>query len=154
MSIFSCRGITAATAATADHALAALWNPDSLKRIKVIETGLFKGGAGASADSVYICRITARGTAGSTVTPTASNAWDGDDSPMSGSLLDLAAYSGQPTRAAAPYMFGWVASAVAGSGIIWPTPRGISVPPGTGLCIAQRVATAWPISEVYFVWEE
>lgn len=150
---YSVRGFTAATAATADHCLAELWNPDSLKRMKVFEIGLFKAGAGAANDSVYIVRTTARGTAGSTVTPDADNAWAGDDVPSSGALLDLAAFSVQPTRAS-PNLFGWVAAAVAASGFIWPVPRGIWIPPGTGLAICQRVATAWPTSEVYFAWEE
>lgn len=153
MGVFSARGFNAATAATADHALFGVWNPDSAKRIKVLELGVFKSGAGVAADSVYVCRSTARGTAGSTVTPDADNAWDGDDIPASGWLLDLSSYSVQPTKGS-PNLWGWVAAAVAGSGIIWPTPRGIWVPPGTGLVVAQRVATAWPASEVYAVVEE
>lgn len=153
MSAFSSRGFTAATAATADHAIAALWNPDSLKRIKVFECGLFKSAVGTAADSIYIARITTRGTAGSTVTPDADNAWDADDVPASGALLDLAAYSVQPTRGT-PNLFGWVAAAVAAAGFIWPTPRGITIPPGAGLAICQRAATIWPTSEVYFAWEE
>jgi hypothetical protein len=153
LSDFSVRGLTVATAATADHAIAALWNPDSLKRIKVFETGIFKTAGGTAGDSLYITRITARGTAGSTVTPDADNAWDADDVPASGALLDLAAYSVQPTLGT-PRMFGWVASAGAGAGIIWPTPRGISIPPLGGLALVQRAATIWPVSEVYFCWTE
>ena len=154
MAIYSVRGFTAATAATADHCIAELWNPDSLKRIKVLETGLFKAGAGAANDSIYICRTTAKGTAGSELTPAAANAWANDDVPSSGALLELSAFSVQPTKASAPFMFGWVAAAVAASGFIWPTPRGIEIAAGTGLAIVQRAATAWPTSEVYFVWEE
>lgn len=154
MSDFSVRGFTAATAATADHTIAQLWNPDSLKRIKVLEIGIFKAGAGAANDSVYIARTSTIGTAGSTATPDADNAWNADDVPASGATLGLAAYSVQPTKAGAPHMFGWVAAAVAASGVIWPVPRGIWVAPGTGLSITQRAATAWPTSEVYFVWEE
>jgi len=153
MSDFSVRGLTAATAATADHAICALWNPDSLKRIKVFEMGIFKTAVGTAADSLYVARITARGTAGSTVTPDVDNAWDADDIPASGALLDLAAYPVQPTLGT-PRMWGWVASAIAAAGVIWPTPRGISIPPGTGLALCQRAATIWPVSEVYFCWEE
>lgn len=154
MAEYSVRAVTAATSATADHCLAQLWNPDSLKRIKVLEIGLFKTGAGTAGDSVYICRTTAEGTVGSTATPDADNAWWNDDTPSSAARLGLASFSVQPTKAGAPHMWGWVAAAVAASGIIWPTPRGIWIAPGTGLAICQRVATAWPISEVYFVWEE
>jgi hypothetical protein len=48
---FSVRGLTAATVATADHAICALWNPDSLKRIKVFEMVTFKTAAGTAGDS-------------------------------------------------------------------------------------------------------
>ena len=153
MAIYSARGVTAATAATADHTVFGLWNPDSLKRITLLEIGLFKTTGGTAGDSIYLGRTTARGTAGSTVTPDADNAWTGDDIPSSGALLDLAAYSVQPTKAT-PNLWGWVAAAVAASGVIWPCARGIAIPPGTGVAINQRVATIWPISEVYAVWEE
>lgn len=153
MSVYSARGFTAATAATANHVLANLWNPDSAKRIKVLEIGCFKAGAGAANDSVYVTRCTTIGTPGSTVTPDADNAWVGDDPPSSAATVGLAAFTVQPTLAT-PQLWGWVAAAVAASGFIWPTPRGIEIPPGTGLAIAQRAATAWPTSEVYFVWEE
>lgn len=154
MTLYSVRGFSAATAATVDHAIFAIWNPDTLRRIKILELGVFKGGAGAANDSIYVSRITSRGTAGSTQTPDADNSWEADDVPPSGFLLDLSAYSAQPTRAAAPFMFGWVAAAVAGSGLIWPTPRGITIPGAAGLAVCQRVATAWPASEVYAVVED
>ena len=48
MAVYSARALTAATAATADHAIIQLWNPDSLKRIMVVEMGLFKAGAGTA----------------------------------------------------------------------------------------------------------
>ena len=122
MATHSVRGATAATAATADHAICALWNASSSRRIVVRELGIFKTGAGTAADSLYLSRISARGTAGSTVTPDIDN--------------------------------DWAAASVAASGIIWPCARGISVPGGTGLALCQRAATAWPVSEVYFVWDE
>jgi hypothetical protein len=153
MSVFSARGFTAATAATADHAITTLWNPDSAKRIKLIEAGLFKAGAGTSGDSLYMIRTSTRGTAGTTVTPDADNAWDGDDIPSSGALMDLAAFSGQPTLQG-PGLFGWVAGAASASGFIWPCPRGIWIPPGKGIALCQRAATIWPTSEAYFEWEE
>lgn len=119
----------------------------------VVEFAIFKAGAGAASDSVKIERITARGTAGSTVTPDADNSGMADATSPAGALLDLAAYSVQPTRAA-PALYGWVAPAVAGAGIIIPFPRGIWVPPGTGLALTQRAATVWPTSEVTFVFED
>lgn len=153
MAAHSVRGATAATAATADHAICALWNASSSRRIVVRELGIFKTGAGTAADSLYLSRISARGTAGSTVTPDIDNDWAADLDDPSGTVLDLAAYSAQPTVATPP-LWGWAAAAVAASGIIWPCARGISVPGGTGLALCQRAATAWPVSEVFFVWDE
>ena len=87
------------------------------------------------------------------MTPDADNAWGNLVAPPSGALLDLASYSVQPTSSTPP-LWGWAAAATAASGFIWPTPRGIKIPPGAGLSIAQRVNTAWPISEVYVIWDE
>lgn len=153
MSIYYVRGFTAATAATADHAIAQLWNPSGTKRIRALEIGIFKAGAGAANDSLYLCRTTTIGTVGSTVTPDADNSAEGDVAPDSGATLGLAAYTVQPTKAT-PALYGWVAPVVAGAGIIIPLARPIVIPPGTGLCLAQRVATAWPVSEVTYVFED
>jgi hypothetical protein len=155
MNVYYVRGFTAATAATANHVIAELWNPGTVagRRIELFEVGIFKAGAGTANDSIYLERTTARGTAGSTVTPDADNAGQADSTPPSGALLDLAAFTVQPTLAT-PGMYGWVAPAVAGAGIILPLPRGIVIPSGTGLAIVQRAATIWPTSEVTFVFED
>lgn len=146
------RGRTAATAATAGHAIAALWNPHATKRIRVVEFGLFKTGAGAAADALELRRSTTRGTPGSTVTPAIQQDDDRDLAPPSGALLDLAAFTVQPTLEAGG-LFGWVAANVAGSGLLYPT-GAIVLPPGAGLVIVQIAATAWPASDVSFRWEE
>lgn len=155
MDTFYVRGFTAATAATATHVIAQLWNPGTLagRRIKVVEVWIYKAGAGAANDSLYLNRTSARGTAGSTVTPDVDNSSEFDSAPPSGALLDLAAFTGQPTLSS-PGMIGWVAPAVAGAGISIPIPRGIIVPPSAGLAIVQRAATAWPTSEVTFIFED
>lgn len=153
MAVYYVRGFTAATAATADHVIAQLWNPAAGRRIKVVEFAIFKAGAGAANDSGRLVRTTTIGTVGSTVTPDADNSGEGDATPSSAATLGLAAYTVQPTLAS-PGMYGWVAPSVAGAGIILPFPRGIALPPGTGLAFAQRAATAWPTSEVTFVFED
>jgi hypothetical protein len=66
--------------------------------------------------------MTACVIAGSTATPDADNTWTGDDVPASAAVLDLAAYSVQPARDAAPFMWGWVASAIAPGDCIDPQP--------------------------------
>ena len=57
---YSVRGVTAATAATVNVAIASLWNPDATDSITVVEIGLFKTTAGTAGDSLYIERITPR----------------------------------------------------------------------------------------------
>jgi hypothetical protein len=153
MAIYYVRGVTAATAATADHVVAGLWNASSTARIVVLEFSIFKTTAGTAGDSGRLVRTSTRGTAGSSITPDADNANDGVSTVSSGAILDLAAYSVQPTLAS-PGMYGWVAAAVIASGVIIPIPRGIIVLPSTSLVFAQRVATAWPVSEVTFVFED
>jgi hypothetical protein len=148
------RGFTAATAATADHCIFEIWNPAAARAIIVWELGIFKAGAGAANDSIYLRRSSARGTAGSTVTPALGNSSDNRAAPATAFVVDLAAFTVQPTLVALPAMWGWVAPAVAGAGITYPIPRGIQVPGGTGLCVCQRAATAWPTSEVYAVVDD
>lgn len=154
--MYTVRGRTAATAATADHAIAAMWNPHSTQRIKLVSLACFKqGGAGAAGDSWRLRRISARGTAGSTVTPDIDHHSEAAVAPVSGVLLDLAAYSVQPTLVTtSDFGLGWTAPAVQGAGIVYPIPGGIIVPPGAGVAIVQVAATAWPASEITFAWLE
>ncbi len=148
------RARNAATAATADHCLFDFWNPHATHRIKLLSFAIFKTGAGAAADSIRCRRATARGTPGSTVTPDIDNHSERAIAPPSGVLLDLAAFTTQPTLDASDIAPGWVASAFAASGLRWHYPGGFVVPPGTGLACIQVAATAWPASEISFDWLE
>jgi hypothetical protein len=147
--MYSIRGRTAATAATAGHALCSIWNPHATKRITVHEMGVFKQGAvGAAGDTLQVVRISARGTAGSTVTPTISNDHNRDIAPPSGFLLDLAAYTVQPTLDGLGFR-GIPFANVQGAGFILPFNDEVTVLPGAGLAWVQVAATAFPISEVW-----
>jgi len=153
--MYTVRSITVATAATADHTIADLWNPHATQRIKVVSVAIFKrGGAGTAGDNLRLKRATVRGTAGSTVTPDIDNHGERAVAPVSGVLLDLSAFSVQPTLDASDLGFGWVAPAVQGAGIVMPIPGGIVIPPGTGLAIVQVQATIWPTSEITYSWLE
>lgn len=154
--MYTVRGRTAATAATANHTIATLWNPHASQRIKVVSFAVFKqGGAGTAGDSFRLQRATARGTAGSTVTPDIDNHSERAVAPVSGALLDLASYGAtQPTLDASELGIGWTAPAVQGAGLVYPIPGGIIVPFGTGLSIVQVAASAWPVSEIVFAWLE
>lgn len=155
---FAVRGRTVATAATADHCVAELWNPHSTQRIRVREIALnCIAAAPAAGASVYLRRSTARGTAGSTVTPGIQHDADRAIAPPSGALLDLAAFTGQPTFETGGF-WGWGFAAVQASGVIYPfgnwAPKGLVIPPAAGLCIVTAAAVAIPASEVMFAVEE
>lgn len=147
---YSVRGLTGATVGTADHAIFAVWNPSTTKRIELLEIGVFTVTAGTAGCGFYRRRITARGTAGSTATPSLENALERDAAPDSGFLLDLAAYSVQPTLAAAPGMGPSVAMPNSiGAGIIIPFAQDLIIPPGTGIAFLNRAAVIFPASEVW-----
>lgn len=151
--LHSVRGLTAATAATADHAIAAIWNPDSAKRIKVLEFSIFAAAAPGAGSGFYLRRLSARGTAGSTVTLVQAHSLENDEAANSAFVLDLATYSVQPTLVAGAIGPGFVFAAVAASGILVPL-RGITVPPGAGIALVNRAAIAVPACEVSFVVED
>lgn len=149
MARYRVRGITVATAATVDHAIAAVWNPSGTKRIYLVEFSAFAIAAPAAASGYYLRRITARGTPGSTATPGAPNSDQNDAAPDSGFLLDLATYTVQPTPAAAPGMMpGFVSAAVIASGILYVIQGQLWIPPGAGVALLNRAAIIVPAHEI------
>jgi hypothetical protein len=155
--MYSVRGRNAATAATADHAVWGFWNPHSTQRIKLIALSMFaQSGAPASGYTVRLRRITARGTAGSTVTPNISNHSLRGAAPPSGVLLDLAAYSVQPTLEASSVDFGlgYTFANSQASGIVYPIPGGIEIGPGAGIAAIQVPATASVQFDISLSWLE
>jgi hypothetical protein len=155
--MYSARGRNAATAATTDHAIWSLWNPHSTQRIKLIAVSMFaQGGSPASGYSIRLRRITARGTAGSTVTPGISNHSTRGAAPPSGALLDLAAFSVQPTLEASSvdFGFGYTFANTQASGLVYPIPGGIEIPPGAGVACIQVPASASTTFEIAVTWLE
>jgi hypothetical protein len=147
---YSVRGLTVATAATADHAIFSVWNPSGTKRIELLEIGVFAVTAPTAGAGFYRRRITARGTAGSTATPTAANALEADAAPDSGFLLDLAVFTVQPTLAAAPGMGPAVVMPNSiGAGVIIPFAYDTIIPPGQGVAFCNRAAIIMPACEVW-----
>lgn len=144
-------GRSAATAATANHAGAALWNPHATIRLQVREIHWIK--TVATLDNLAVQRITARGTAGSTITPTiASSSQRGVDRP-SGCLIDLATYSVQPTLEGVPLLRTNLPSAV-GAGMMWSLAEPIEIPPGAGLALITPTAVILQPADVTFRWTE
>src|SRR5688572_6389078 len=151
--MYSVRGRTVATAGTAEHGIAQLWNPHASQRLTVYEVAIFCAVANTANAGFHIRRSTVRGTPGSTVTPTIVHDHRRQAAPVSGALLDLAAFSVQPTMEALS-LYGFQSAAVSGSGIILPFPRGVEVPPGAGLVLANNAAIIWVASDVTIAWEE
>jgi hypothetical protein len=98
-----------------------------------------------------VFRTTARGTAGSTVTPNIANDIMRGQAPTSGLFLDLAAYSVQPTLDGSVSLFNWPIANVAGSAVVLPFE--ITIPPTSGI-VLRATLTAWPVSDVNFAWRE
>jgi hypothetical protein len=147
-------GTTAATAATDQHAIAAIWNPSSTVTIAVREISVVAFAAPGAGAGFVVRRISGRGTAGSSVTSAAANCLGfARTASQSGFILDLATYSIQPTLIAGD-LDAWVLAAVAASGIVKPYPEGIDVPAGEGLVIVNRAAIIFPTSEVSFLVSE
>lgn len=133
----------AGTAATARVAAANLWNPAAAARIFVYEVWICN--QGGTVANISIARTTARGTASTTVTPTADNAIERDVAPPSGFVLDLA-WSVAPTIAAGD-LVRWNLAAAAGNGVVLVFPDPISLPPGTGLAVITPTAVIFPVSD-------
>jgi hypothetical protein len=157
MAIYTVSGITVATAATAEHAVAELWNPHSTKSIfiRAIELGI----TAATAANPGIRRSSAKGTAGSTVTVAREHDMDYGAAPDTGTTLELSAFSVQPTligtSSATSSLFRWPFAAAIGAGFMqrWSDP-GMTVPPGAGVCVVTSTAIAFPISFVTFEFRD
>lgn len=118
-----------------------LWNPSSTRRIRLLELSCFWRDFDIAGVSFYLARTTARGTAGSTVTPDGDNS-DGDTSaPPSGALLDLCTYSVNPTAATPDLMALGTMGTAAGGGFDQPISRGIWIPAGSGVVVLFRSPT-------------
>lgn len=145
-------GRTAATAATANVAGAALWNPHASVRLRVYEFSW--GKTVATADFIALARISARGTATSSLTAAQVNETDYAVAPPSGAILDLT-YSGQPTLiSTTSFMFRWPLPAAVGAGLIQSLPEELEIGPGQGLAVITPVATILQPADVGFAWAE
>lgn len=153
--MYSVRGRTVATAATADHGVSGLWNPHATQRIKVVQFSLSLATAPAAGAGIKLRRMTARGTPGSTVTPGIQQHSSRGVAPPSGALCDLAAYTVQPTFDTGDLGIGWIFPAVAAAGIVMPIPGGgLEIGPGAGLAIVTNAAIAIVASDVVWFWFE
>lgn len=139
----------------ANDAIAQLWNDHSTQRVRVVSVSLFQTGTGAAGNGWRGRRSTARGTAGSTVTPDIDNHGERAAAPVSGVVLDLQDFSVQPTLDASEIgPVSILANAVSsGRTHVFPR-RGLVVPPGTGFVLVQNDVQNFPASEIAFVFYE
>ena len=137
-------GRTAATAATARNVASAIWNPHATSRIFIYEAWTFP--TTAAATNLAIARITARGTATTSVTAAIDHSIERDSAAPSGFILDLV-YSAQPTVSASNNAAG-ILPATIGNGVILGFSDPITIPPGTGLALITTQAAAYPVSDV------
>lgn len=149
-------GRSVVTAATIDHAVAGCWNPHATKSVFVKTVELVS--SGATAVSLALRRASARGTAGSSITAAREHDEMYGAAPQSGLILDLAAYTVQPTllgTTAANSLARWNFSSVVGAGVMWEFREpGINVPPGAGLVIITATAVAFPASDINIRWDD
>lgn len=137
-------GRSAATAATAGHVAMQVWNASATRRIEIEELHCAITTAGVA--NLALRRTTVRGTPGSTVTPDSDNSYQRDAAPPSGFVLDLAAFTVQPTVDASDIRR-WNLPGAIGAGIIWVFSVPLIIPPGTGLAIATPTAVVFPASD-------
>lgn len=147
-------GRSTANAATIDHVVAILWNQHATKMIHLREVHFYVAATGTGPNPGLI-RTTTRGTPGSTVTPDIDNDALGLLAPISGALLDLGAYSVQPTLQKPYKIVTDVNAGIPGGGFAWVFGGiGIRVAAGTGVGIGQITGASIPASDVTMVWEE
>lgn len=145
-------GRSLATAATADHVAALLWNPSATKSIQVREIWVFK--TVATLDNHQLRRASSAGaTPTTTVTPTIVNDFQRELAPPSGALLYLGTFGTQPTLEAVALARANLPAAI-GAGFIWVFAEAITVKPGAGLAISTPTAVILQPSDFTFVWDE
>lgn len=150
---YSVGGRCAALPAVTQSPLGVLWNPHATKDIYVVSLSCFRSTLGAASQYIWL-RTTTRGTPGSTVTPDIDNDVERLLAPISGAVLDLAAYTVEPTKVGDPASHQIVPSTAIGDGqeLFFNSP--IRVPAGTGLATVQAGATGGRICDIAFSWDE
>lgn len=142
MAYYEVAGRSLATAATANHCAAQVWNPSTTRDIYVVE--IFFQKTVATADHHMVSRSSARGaTPTVTETPDADNDYMGSAAPPSAFVLELGTFGTQPTLATPTLRRGNLPAAIGPGNQFIFAGQGIRLPAGNnrGLCIATPVAT-------------
>jgi hypothetical protein len=153
--MYSVRGVGVSGAGAGSVAFG-LWNPHSTQIIK-LKRIVLSVQAGASSGTIAIFqRSSTRGTPASTVTPDISTDGKRGAGPPSGALLDLGAFTVQPTLDT-DELFSFVQLGGTSGGDADFTQydfqgEGFYIPPATGLCLARSFNN--PTYEVTLTWSE
>jgi hypothetical protein len=153
---FVLSGRSAATAATANHVAAQIWNPSTSRPIWVTQISMFI--RTAAVGNLAIKRSSARGaTPATSVVAAASNDLDGDTAPVSAAAAEFALFTTQPTLTGNilwDYNFPAAVSAGFQTRFDNPNRHGIKVAPGTGLCLYTPDAVILPAADISFMCYE
>ncbi len=149
---YTVSGVSVATTATDDLAIATLWNPSATRRLFVHEAHFFKTTAGA-ADILKLRRTSTIGTAGTTITPTIVNDFERSLAPPSAATVGVNVFSVAPTMEALDLISAVIPGAI-GAGVMWVFQDPIAIPVGAGLAFTTGSALAMPVSRFTWVWSE
>ena len=146
--------MSAATTATVDFGVCTLWNPVGVPgRIGLRRFTVFKTATTGAKQALALRRVSARGTAGATVTPTIVDDFDRALAPPSGALFDLALYSVQPTYEALSLDAVWLNDSV-GTAFSWYFDPVLWISPGAGVGVATITASIFGVSRCTVEWVE
>jgi hypothetical protein len=150
---FSVAGRSAITNATTEHSAVQFWNPSTTTPVFIYEIWGVK--TAAVADNLALVKTTVRGTAGSVVTPTIINCLEVDPiAPNSGVLLDLAAFTVQPTHSTI-YLARANLAASIGASFVWYFNKPIAIRNGgVAVCVPTSLSIAIQPADFTFVWSE
>jgi hypothetical protein len=156
--MYSARGRNTGTGGTINHAVFGLWNPSADQVIKLLSVmAIVITNPSANNWFSTFHRTTGRGTPNNTVTPNISNHSKRGIPPPSGVLLDLGAFSAQPTLESEEWGPCFCIGANQDeSGVVnhYRFHGGLYIPPGTGIALTQTVAVGSPTFEVTVNWAE
>lgn len=136
---FSVAGRVASQTNNDNEVHSQLWNPDSVRSFWVLEVTVARSNIATANNSLMLVRSTARGaTPAATIAPDLDSDFAREVTPDSGAVLEVGNFGTEPTLAGPPIgqtILSQFAS-LGGSSYQWVFPKGLRVPPGTGLCLA------------------
>ncbi len=151
--LYYVKALSVATAGAGNEAVIEIWNPSSVRSIELLELAMVGSLSQNAGVDITTRRISAKGTAGTTVTPAAAHHAKGTAAPYSGFLI-YTGFSVEPTLVAGILHPSWATGSGRASGVLFPLPFGIEIPAGQGMAFVQVAAVSVNDSEFGFVVRE